>query len=112
LPNATDFVRRSAAGKCDAFHFDWRRVAIAHCLSNDRRSQKMEANALAIKMTSGAGYDPDSLVRYIGGPQLVSGESRTTGMRNAIRQLAVKAYKDGPADEFVYARDEVRRAGQ
>jgi predicted Zn-dependent protease len=76
-----------------------------------QRRLEVEADVLAVKMTSGAGYDPEALVRYIGRTQPPdSRESRIAGMGNAIRDLPAKDYSVGSAEEFVRVQDEVRRA--
>ena len=77
-----------------------------------RRGYETEADVLAVKMTSGAGYDPEALVGYIGRTQPAdSRESRIAGMENAIRDLPPKAYPPGSMDEFARVQDEVHRTG-
>jgi predicted Zn-dependent protease len=82
-----------------------------------QRGYEAEADAVAVRMTSGAGYDPRALVRYIGRVQrddrsnafspLPSRESRIAGMEKAIQELPPKTYSSG--DEFPRIQSEVRR---
>jgi predicted Zn-dependent protease len=75
-----------------------------------QRARETEADVLAVGMTSGAGYDPEALVRYIGRTQPVdSRESRVAAIESAIRDLPPKAYSAGSVDEFARVQDEVRR---
>src|SRR5260370_31755490 len=76
-----------------------------------QRRLEAEADVLAVKMISGAGYDPQALVGYIGRTQPAdSRESRIAGMENSIRDLPPKDYSAGSSDEFARVQDEVRRA--
>jgi len=76
-----------------------------------RRGYETEADALAVKITAGAGYDPEALVQYIGRTQPAdSRESRIAGLEDAIRNLPPKTYSIGSADDFARLQDEVRRA--
>ncbi len=76
-----------------------------------RRGYEDEADVLAVRMISGAGYDPEALVRYIDRTQPVdSRESRIAGLENAIRDLPSKVYSAVSAGEFARVQDEVRRA--
>jgi len=76
-----------------------------------QRRLEAEADVLAVKITSGAGYDPEALVGYIGRTQPAdSRESRIAGMENAIRDLPAKDYSTGSAEELVRVQDELRRA--
>src|SRR5260370_30375946 len=73
---------------------------------NIQRRLEAEADVLAVKMISGAGFDPDALVRYIGRTQPVdSRESRIAGMENAIRDLPPKDYSARSRDEFARLRE-------
>jgi predicted Zn-dependent protease len=75
-----------------------------------QRRFETEADALALKMTSDAGYDPKALVRYIARTQIeASRESRVAAMENAIRKLPLRTYSAGSADDFAQLQDEVRR---
>ena len=72
---------------------------------------EIEADVLAVKMTSGAGYDPEALFRYIGRIQPTgTRESRIAGTENAIRELPPKVYSESSVDEFTRLQDVVRRA--
>jgi len=76
-----------------------------------RRGYEAEADVLAVRMTSGAGYDPEAFARYIGRTEPVDlRESRIAGMENAIRELPPKTYSVGSADEFARLQEQVRRA--
>jgi predicted Zn-dependent protease len=76
-----------------------------------RRGFETEADMLAVKMTSGAGYDPEALVRYIARTQPEdSREFRVAGIEDVIRKLPLRTYSAGSADEFAQLQDEVRRA--
>lgn len=88
-----------------------------------QRRFETEADALALKMTSDAGYDPKALVRYIARTQAEdsresrvaamaegSRESRVAVMENAIRKLPLRTYSAGSADDFAQLQDEVRRS--
>jgi predicted Zn-dependent protease len=84
-----------------------------------QRGYEAEADVLAVKMTSGAGYDPRALVRYIGRTQpedtarskvfspLPSRDSRIADMEKAIQELPLKTYPS--SDEFPRIQSEVRR---
>ena len=82
-----------------------------------QRRFEIEADALAVKMTSSAGYDPEALVRYIARVQpgdiarpaspMPTRESRLAGMEKAIQQLPPKIYSS--TDEFSGIQDEVRQ---
>jgi len=84
-----------------------------------QRGYEAEADVLAVKMTSGAGYDPRALVRYIGRMQpedtagskgsspLPSRDSRTADMEQAIQELPLKTYSS--SEEFPRIQSEVRR---
>jgi predicted Zn-dependent protease len=75
-----------------------------------KRGLETEADVLAVKMISGAGYAPEALLNYIGRAQRVdSREARIAGIENAIRDLPPKAYSAGSMDEFARVQDEVRR---
>jgi predicted Zn-dependent protease len=76
-----------------------------------QRRLEVEADVLAVKVASSAGYDPEAFARYIGRTQPVdSRESRIAGIENAIRDLPAKAYSAGSMDEFARVQDEVRRS--
>jgi predicted Zn-dependent protease len=83
-----------------------------------QRAYEAEADVLAIKMASGAGYDPRALVLYIGRVQpedtkskvsspLPSRASRIACMEKAIQELPPKTYSSG--DEFLRIQGEVDR---
>jgi len=75
-----------------------------------QRRFEVDADALAIKMTSDAGYDPKALVRYVARTQAEgSRESRVAAMENAIQKLPLKTYSAGSADDFAQLQEEVRR---
>jgi predicted Zn-dependent protease len=83
------------------------------------RAFELEADGLAVKMISGAGYDPRALVRYIGRVQpedtarlkvfsaLPSRDSRIGDMEKAIQALPSKTYSS--RDELPSIQSEVRR---
>jgi predicted Zn-dependent protease len=85
--------------------------------SSLQRRFEIEADALAVKMTASAGYDPEALVRYIARVQpgdtvrasspMPTRESRLAAMEKAIQQLPTKIYSS--ADEFSRIQDEVRQ---
>jgi len=76
-----------------------------------QRKLEAEADVLAVKMISGAGYDPEAFVRYLGRTQRAeSRESRITGIENSIRDLPARSYSAGSMDEFARVQDELRRA--
>lgn len=85
--------------------------------SSLQRRFEVEADALAIKITASAGYDPEALVRYIARVQsgdiarpsspMPTRESRLAGMEKAIQQLPRKIYSS--TDEFSSLQDEVRQ---
>jgi predicted Zn-dependent protease len=82
-----------------------------------QRAFEAEADALAVRMTWGAGYDPRALVRYIGRVQrddrsnafspLPSRESRIAYIERAIQELPPKTYSS--SDRFPRIQSEVRR---
>jgi beta-barrel assembly-enhancing protease len=84
-----------------------------------QRAYEAEADVLAVKITSGAGYDPESLVRYISRTQthdtprskvfsaLPTRESRIAGMQKAIQELPPGTYSS--SDQFPPIQREVRR---
>jgi predicted Zn-dependent protease len=75
-----------------------------------RRGYETEADVLAVRMTSGTGYDPEALVRYIGRTEPVdSRESRIARLEIAIQALPPRAYSTGSVDEFAHIQDLVRR---
>jgi predicted Zn-dependent protease len=75
-----------------------------------RRGYETEADVLAVKMTAGAGYDPEDLVRYIARTEPVdSREFRISKIEIVIRALPPKAYSAGSVDEFARMQDLVRR---
>ncbi len=83
-----------------------------------QRAFEAEADVLAVKITSGAGYDPSALVHYIRRMQpkgtdrsevfsaLPSRDSRIAGMERVIQELPPKTYSS--TDAFVRIQDEVR----
>jgi predicted Zn-dependent protease len=84
-----------------------------------QRAYEAEADMVAVKITSGAGYDPESLVRYISRTQtddalrskvfsaLPMRESRIGGMHNAIPDLPPGTYSS--SDQFPIIQREVHR---
>src|SRR6476660_7678644 len=84
-----------------------------------QRGYEAEADVLAVKMTSGAGYDPRALVRYIGRVQpednarskvfspIPARDLRIADMEKAIQELPLKTYSS--SDEFPRIQNEVRR---
>ena len=96
--------------------------AIPMAFLSIKRSLEIEADALAIKMASGVGYDPGALAKYIGRTQpqnrsqtseLFSGlpprDSRIAGMEKAIQALPPKTGTYVTTDAFSKIQDEVRR---
>jgi predicted Zn-dependent protease len=85
------------------------------------RSFETEADRLAVKMTSGAGYDPQALARYIGRTQaediqtsnlfsvLPARDRRMKDIEHAIQALPPKIYFNAATEEFPRIQDEVRR---
>src|SRR5258708_10182368 len=74
-----------------------------------------EADVLAIKLTSSAGYDPEALVNYISRVQtakvyssLPPRDIRITNMEKAIQELSPRVYPSA-SDEFPSIQGEVRR---
>jgi beta-barrel assembly-enhancing protease len=91
-----------------------------------RRRFETEADVLAIKLTSGSGYDPKALVSYISRVQpgdadrspvaevfswLPRRDVRITSMEKTIQELPPKAYTSS-SNEFPRIQDEVRRLRQ
>jgi len=87
-----------------------------------QRTLETQADALAITITSRAGFDPSALVRYIGREQaaepgtvgtvfaaLPSTEMRVSAMQGAIQALPQQAYTPPDPDEFGRIQAEVRR---
>jgi predicted Zn-dependent protease len=95
------------------------RQAVPISFLSFQRGYEAEADMLAVKMTSGAGYDPRALVRYIGRTQpedtarskvfssIPSRDSRIADMEKAIEELPLKTYPS--SDEFPRIQSEVRR---
>jgi beta-barrel assembly-enhancing protease len=76
-----------------------------------QRGQEIEADAVAVRITSEAGYDPQALVRYLATtPAVDSRESRIAVMESVIRQFPPNDYLGGSTDTFRRLQDEVRRA--
>jgi len=87
-----------------------------------QRGFEMDADRLAIKLTSSAGFDPAALVRYIGRVQqpdarspkvfatLPTREERVSAMEAAIQALPAQNYAVPDADEFARIQAEVRSA--
>ena len=58
-------------------------------LGKFRQSLELEADTLAVNMTSAAGYDPEGLIRYLtrNAPQSENRDARIAAMRGAIQNL-------------------------
>jgi predicted Zn-dependent protease len=107
------------AGGWTTMGADGQEAAVPISFLSFQRGYEAEADLLAVKMTSGAGYDPRALVSYISRTQpedtarskvfspLPSRESRIAGMEKAIQELPPKTYSSG--DEFQRIQREVRR---
>jgi predicted Zn-dependent protease len=82
-----------------------------------QKAMESEADALAVKMTSSAGYDPEGLARYVGrvqqdGPQpRLSGipprADRVRNIERAIQALPAQSY--AASGDFARLQEEVRR---
>jgi len=85
-------------------------VAIPLSMVQFERQYELEADQLAVKVTSAAGYDPQALVNYFGrvwpdnAPDADSRDGRIAAMQRAIQQLAPAT----STDEFLRIQEQVR----